>query len=146
MTSYARVLDIHRRYFDMKQMTKSEREAWIKSHEVTSKVRIPKCLQVRGPIVNSLAIQLESDRCTEHLVSSRSRAGSCYRHRLWFTNVIGMHLHLLSTDIEETNKKREANLVSNHTRVLWTVDLEKNQHALRKKLLQDAYSSEIVAV
>ncbi|KAF9308478.1 hypothetical protein BG003_011043 [Podila horticola] len=29
-----RIPDIHRRYFDMKQMTKSEREAWIKSHEV----------------------------------------------------------------------------------------------------------------
>lgn len=35
-----RIPDIHRRYFDMKQMTKSEREAWIKSHEVKIKARI----------------------------------------------------------------------------------------------------------
>ncbi|KAI9241156.1 MAG: hypothetical protein BYD32DRAFT_458124 [Podila humilis] len=30
----ARVPDIHRRYFDMKRMTKSERENWIKAHEM----------------------------------------------------------------------------------------------------------------
>ncbi|KAG0027749.1 hypothetical protein BGZ81_005321 [Podila clonocystis] len=88
----ARVPDIHRRYFDMKQMTKSEREAWIKLYEMqyTTFGFIVQGLEL-VPVVGTI---------------------------LGFTNVIGA--------------------------ALWAVDLENDQDALRKKLPNNVYSSEII--